>query len=471
MPVRRTIRALKGDLAAARVKGSFARNALYTFGEGLVNILAQAILSPIVAKIYGPAAYGVYGLFSSITSNLANAGGLGYTPAVLLPKEEDRAVLLLRLNLLLVAALVLITLPLFLFPAVLYRLAPNWAVMGNWCMLIPLMTLVLAVNQALIAWSMRMKAFSFSAKNNSVTILALRLVNLGIGLVTKGATWGLVLSDTLVRGCSAIAYVLGLRKYGLAQVARRRTRSELWAVALEYKEYPRYVFPARYLNLFALQLPIFGLTTLGDTAMVGNFTLAGSILLMPLRLLGYSLSTVFFRKAAEIGGEDPARLGDVVQRMYLRLRLLGVLPFIFLIFFGDLIFHLVLGPEWALAGAYCGVMGPFYLFRLLSEPIASVYNAQRDERALFHFNLWLFIGNAAAVVLGVYFFRTAVMTVLLFAVVNTVAYMLQSVAILRRTGLPAWRMTLTTIGMAIASAAVFMALRKGVAGTWWPTLW
>jgi O-antigen/teichoic acid export membrane protein len=470
MPVRRTIRAVKSDLAAAKVKGSFARSALFTFGEGLVNILAQVILSPLVAKIYGPAAYGVYGLFSSITSNLAGIAGLGYTPAILLPKEDERAIALLRLNFLLTALLVLLSLPFFLFPSILYRIAPNWAVMGNWCMLVPVMTLVLAVNQALIAWAMRAKAFSFSAQNNSVTIIGIRAANLGIGLLTKGATWGLIVGDTFMRGLSSLAYMIGLRKHGLGRVLHDNG-VELRRIAAEYREYPRYVFPARYLNLFALQLPIFGLTTLGDSAVVGYFTLAGSILLMPLRLFGYSLSSVFFRKAAEIGTSDPVRLSELVRRMYTRLCYLGVVPFTALIFFGDIAFDLVLGKEWAMAGAYCGIMGPFYLFRLLSEPIASVYNTRRDERALFRFNLYLFTANAAAVLVGVYVFHGAVATALLFSAVNAVAYLLQSVAILRMSSLPAWSMTARTVAMAILAAAVLMALRKLIDGTWWPALW
>ncbi len=470
MPVRRTLRAVKSDLAAAKVKGSFARSALFTFGEGLVNILAQVILSPLVAKIYGPAAYGVYGLFSSITSNLANIAGLGYTPAILLPKEEERAVALYRLNMALVLGLVALTLPFFLIPSLLYRIAPEWSVMGDWCLLVPVMTFVLGANQALIAWAARAKAFSVSAKVNSFTTVGIRAANLVLGLLGSGHMWGLILGDTIARGGSVVAYLISLRRFGLPGARTPASSVRLKEIAAEYKEYPRYVFPARFLNLFALQLPIFGLVSLGDTTVVGHFTLAGAILLMPLRLFGYSLSTVFFRKAAEIGRDDMSKLGDLVRRMYERLRLLGLFPFVSLMFFGDLAFDLVLGHEWKLAGAYCGIMGPFYLFRLLSEPISSVYNAQRDERALFRFNLLLFVLNAAATLIGANLLHDASMTVLLFAAVNAVAYLWQSVSILRLTRLPGIRMTLTTIGLGILAAIPLVLLRHAIDGTWWPSL-
>ena len=71
------------ELKSARHKGSFARNAFYTSSDALVTILAQVILTPLVARIYGPEAYGIYGLFMSITMNLSTIGGLAYNMRVM----------------------------------------------------------------------------------------------------------------------------------------------------------------------------------------------------------------------------------------------------------------------------------------------------------------------------------------------------------------------------------------------------
>ncbi len=468
--IRRSIAAVKRDLASVRVKGSFARNALYTFGDAAVNILSQVILTPIVAGIYGPAAYGIYGLFSSITSNLVGIGGLGYPAAFVLPKDDRTFLALARIAWLSLLALVALTLPIFLFPSVLYRLVPSWAVMGDWCMLIPWTTLVICSSQMLANWTMRAKEFPLMAKIGSATNISMRLVNLVVGLLTKGAVWGLVFGEVMIRTLASIAYALGLRKHGLAKLFREEERAPLKPVALEYRDYPLYIFPARWLNLFALQLPIFGLSVLGDTSVVGRFTLAGSLLLMPLRLFGYSLSSVFIRKAADHGTDDPAALGELVRRMYIRLRAIGLLPFISLIFFGDLVFNAVLGGKWSMAGAYCGVMGPFYLFRLLSEPIATVYSAQRRERSLFRFNIALFLLNAAAVGTGTYLLSNALAIVVLFAAVNALAYMYQSAAILARTGLPWQRMTATTLAAGALVAILMSMLRFLIFGSWFPAL-
>jgi O-antigen/teichoic acid export membrane protein len=460
----------KRDLGQVRKPGSFARNALYTFSDAAVNILSQIILTPIVAHIYGPAAYGIYGLFTSITSTLAGLGNLGYTAAFVLPREERKFLALVRAAFSILLGVTLVSAIVCSVPALLYTLVPSWSVMGWMCVLIPWMTLILGATQMMAAWTMRAKNFSFFAKVGPATNVSLRLTNLGTGLLTKGAPWCLIVGDTFIRTLAALWYVVQLRSSGLSKLFRREERAPTLATALEYRQYPLFIFPAQWLTQFALQLPVFGLTVLGNSAAVGQFTLAGSLLLMPLRLFGYSLSSVFIRKATDLGRDDPAALAEFVRRMYVRLRSIGLVPFTGLVFFGDLIFNLVLGEEWTIAGSYCGVMGPFYLFRLLSEPIASVYNALRQEKALFAFGIGIFVLNVITIGIGVWYFRDPVAVVLLFAATNAVAYGYQSAAILHRSGLSWIRPTLVTLLSVCVLALFFAYMRYLLVGTWVPTL-
>lgn len=469
-PLQRLIGTIRRDLGSLRDRNSFARNALYTFSDAAVNILSQLILTPVIARIYGPAAYGVYGLFTSITSAMAGMGTLGYTAAFVLPREERDFLALFRAAGTLLLGLCVLTLPLFLVPPLLYTLFPSWSVMGAWCMLAPWMTLVLGSTRMMAAWTMRAKAFAFFAKVGPTTNVGLRLVNLALGLLSKGATWGLLVGDVAVRSLAALWYALHLRRFGLARLFDRSARSPVLATALAYRQYPLYNFPAEWLTELALTLPVYALTALGDPVAVGRFTLAGSLLLMPLRLFGYSLSSVFIRKATDLERDDPVALSAFVRRMYVRFRFIGLLPFMGLMFFGDVVFRTVLGTEWTVAGAYCGLMGPFYLFRLLSEPIASIYNAKRQERALFLFSAALFAGNAAALWAAVRWAGTPEAAIAAFAMVNTLGYMYQSASILARAGAAWARLTLTTLTATLVAAVALAIIRHLLLGSWWPAL-
>ena len=469
-PLQRLIDTARRDLGSLRDRNSFARNALYTFSDAAVNILSQLILTPVIARIYGPAAYGVYGLFTSITSAMAGLGTLGYTAAFVLPREERDFRALFRAAGTLLLGLCLLSLPLFLVPTLLYTLFPSWSVLGAWCMLVPWMALVLGGTRMMAAWTMRVKAFSFFARVGPSTNVGLRLLNMVLGMANKGAAWGLMAGDIAVRSLAALWYALHLRRYGLAKLFQRREHAPVLATALAYRQYPLYVFPAQWLAELALNLPVYALIALGDPVAVGRFTLAGSLLLMPLRLFGYSLSSVFIRKATDLERDDPVALAAFVRRMYVRFRFIGLLPFMGLMFFGDVVFSVVLGGEWAVSGAYCGVMGPFYLFRLLSEPIASIYNAKRQERALFLFGAGLFAANAIALAAAVRWGGTPGAVIGIFAGVNALAYLYQSASILSRAGAAWARLTLQTLVAVIAAAALLAMVRMLALGSWWPDL-
>src|SRR6186713_2063768 len=81
---------LAEDMRGARRKGSFARHVLYSMSDAIASILAQLLLTPLVARIYGPEAYGIYGLFISIAMNLSLVAGLSYPNALMVPREEER---------------------------------------------------------------------------------------------------------------------------------------------------------------------------------------------------------------------------------------------------------------------------------------------------------------------------------------------------------------------------------------------
>lgn len=467
----RLIGTVRRDIGSLRDRNSFARNALYTFSDAAVNIGSQLILTPVIARIYGPAAYGVYGLFTSITSSMASLGTLGYTAAFVLPREERDFLALFRAAGTLLIGLAVLSLPLFLFPSVLYAVFPSFSVMGSWCMLVPWMTVVLGGTQMMAAWVMRAKDFAFFAKVGPSTTLGLRGLNLVLGLLNKGASWGLLVGDLVVRSAAAVWYVLHLRRFGLARLFQRGERAPVVATALAYRHYPLFNFPAQWLTELSLSLPVYALTALNDPTAVGRFTLAGSLLLMPLRLFGYSLSSVFIRKATDLQRDDPAALALFVQRMYVRFRFIGLLPFIGLMFFGDVIFRLVLGGEWTVAGAYCGVMGPFYLFRLLSEPVASIYNAKRQERALFLFGASLFTANVLGLAAAYHWAGTPVAIIATFAGINALAYLYQSASILARAGAAWARLTFNTVIAVLATATLLATLRLLLLGSWWPALY
>jgi len=106
------------------------------------------------------------------------------------------------------------------------------------------------------------------------------------------------------------------------------------------------------------------------------------VLAGPLGLLANSVLTVFKEQA----GRDFRELGNCKDAYHYALKsltCLAILPALILGFFGEQIFSLAFGPEWAAAGRYAQILTPFFFTRFIASPLSyTLYLSQRQLHAL-----------------------------------------------------------------------------------------
>ena len=454
------------DLRQMRTRGSFARNAMFAFSGTAVVVLSQLLLTPFIARIYAPEVYGFYGIFLSICTNLAVVADMGYTHAYVLPREQEKFTDLVRGNLVILMIVLVAMLPLVLARDLVFTWLPGWSGIGWWWYALPLGVVVQFVPIMLTQWLMREKAFGRSSSLGGGSNLLLRLFNLGYGWMTRGAAHGLILGELLVRGLSIGAYWYALRPYGIKQLFDKFNWTRIRAVMYEYRDQPQFIFPSRYVGMLGLQLPIFMLSS--DPAAVGYFSMASSLLLIPLRLFGFSVGTVFQQKAAETMQRDPADMARVTGRFFDRLLITGVLPFAFIIVFGDLVFGLFLGKEWTMSGVYAAFLGLFFFFRHLSEPIAPLINVHRKAAQLLWFQAILMMIRLAVLAAGILWLGSATKAVLAYGIVSALGYAAFSAHLLRLAGMR-WLAPMTRSVLLLAGAVLLLALlRQLIFNSWTP---
>jgi O-antigen/teichoic acid export membrane protein len=88
-----------------QTKGSFVQNSAWMFSSSGLSIAIQFLFFPILARIYSPEEYGLFGVFNFYTTALGTAVTLGYSQAFVLPQSERSFAALLRLTLWLAAGL------------------------------------------------------------------------------------------------------------------------------------------------------------------------------------------------------------------------------------------------------------------------------------------------------------------------------------------------------------------------------
>lgn len=439
-------------------KGSFAQNFAFNFSGKAIGILAQVAFAPLLARIYGPEAYGVFAVFNATAANLALVSTLRLEGALILPKDDDefnplvKSVFIISFfSSLLITAITIVS------KDSIETLFDGKKVGNLFYALGPFIFLVCTF-QITNNWVIRKKAFKDAFHYGIPISIGSKVFNLLYGLLSKGAAYGLILSDAVMR-----IVTIGIRfKYIIKD--RSFTATPLsWAAfkatLKKYKQFPLFDMPGNWINALSSQLPIYLLTIGFGANPVGQFGFAASLLDIPMSMLGNAISPVFLQKAQETYLSKPEKIPELTVQLYQKLLLVGLLPFSFITVFGDKVFQWVFGEKWYLAGVFAGYLGFYYLFRLISSPMTSIFVILNKQNKFIYFHLFLFAGRAASLSIGLFLLKSVTWAVLLFSAFNSVAYLLLSIWILHLVQAPIVKPLAKSISLILVSFTALYGLK------------
>ena len=156
------------------------------------SVLEQAILiavAPITTRLYGPADFGLFAVFTGIFSVLLLGSSLGYELAIQQPRGEGNAVSLLRLTLSLnVIAATLVELMVIFGGDALSRVL-NAPELMSVLWLLPLAILGAGTYRAFNFGAIRQHNFGAMAHTKVVQSVVNATSQIGCGLIGSGAVW------------------------------------------------------------------------------------------------------------------------------------------------------------------------------------------------------------------------------------------------------------------------------------------
>ncbi len=453
-------------LAALREPGSFVQNFAVSFSASASVTAIGILLTPVVSRIYPPAAYGQFAVFSSVLNNLTLVTTLTLPGALLLPKSRRSFLELVNA---IIALSLICTGLLFLF----LLGGNNWVVrrlnipdFGPWFRLLPLMMLLANMSGIMGFWYIRDKAFRKRAGIDISTTLAGRGVTIGAGLLLHGSGLGLLFGELANRG----TYFASLLLNGVHRQVRLLWRvfswRSSWAAVKAYKDFPLYVLPANYANVLSAQVPIFMLTSKFGATVVGLYAFSVSLLEIPLNLVGSAIAPVFMQKATETQHTAPERLKDITLSLYNKLLYLGLLPFGFLTVFGDVLFRVVFGAKWEMAGLFTAYLGYYYIFKLTSTVTAPIYTVIGRQRYALLSTALLLAARAGGLYIGL-LSNDVNKALLLFGTGSLLVTFLTDLHILYLLRAPVLRIAVRSVLLVALTVAMMYGLRLLLHG-WWP---
>lgn len=389
-----------------------------TLGAQLISIT----FTPIITRLYGPDAFGLFGTVMAAVAIVSPLVTLGYPAAISLPKKDAEA------KELTVLALV-ITIAISLIIAIFLLLERTWFIKIfnikvheiSVLLLIPVLILFASCLDISQQWMVRKKAFSITAQITISNSLLLNIFKLAIGTFYPSAI-ALLLATAFATGIQSFGLQWRLhRKYPL--ILKDKITFSLKSatkLAKKYLDFPAYRTPQLTLLTLSQNLPALMLAYASGPTAAGFYTLARISMAAPTILLGKSVGDVLYSHINE-----KSQLGENITSLIIKptviLAITGFLPFTILFYFGPSVFSLVFGHEWSGAGEYARWLGIFFYFSLVSKPAFAAVPALGMQKNIFFSEIISTFAKTGGILIGLYLFSDDVLAIMFFSIIGAVS--------------------------------------------------
>lgn len=401
-------------------KRAFFRNVATVATGSLLSQGLSVAFSPIITRLYGPEAFGMLGVFTSMSLMLIPVATLTYAIAIVLPAKDDDAICLIKLSLMLALGGAFFAALLLLFFKDFFVNLLQIQAIERFIFLIPIVLLLSASIQIIQQWMIRKKQFKATATINVTNILYINSAKTAAGffwptsttLILLAAFGYLLNTAQLVRVTKKTLFVAST----FLQF-RRETFLKIKAVAKQYSDFPMFRAPQFFLNSFSSSLPVLLLTGFFGPAAAGFYSLGRRVLAIPGQVLGKSIGDVFYPRIAEAGhrGED---IQSLIIRATLGLAAVGVVPYGLIFIFGPRLFTFVFGSEWVTAGEYARWVALWTFFVFLNKPSVTSIPVLNMQGFLLFFEIMSLILRALSLFLGFFFYRSDLVAIELFCLIG-----------------------------------------------------
>jgi O-antigen/teichoic acid export membrane protein len=409
----------------------FVSNVITLFSATLLGQILGIIASPILSRLYSPADFGIYQLVFSIVSLITIVACLSYNGAINLAKKDEDAATIVILCLYLTIIITCISaVLLWIFSALIENVlkAPG---LSSYLFLVPFAVIASSIAAILYSWLSRRQQFGTIAQANLSSSVTGKTASIGLGLLSPspfGLICGPIINDTTI--C-----LVSLRKTLVDfPLFRKVSFDKIRQVAIRYKKFPQFSTGSSLMSVAASQCIPFMLAVSFSPVVVGFYAMTYVIITLPLKLMGNSLSSVFYQKACE----EKNRTGSIIHVMKsvnTRLISIGMFICLILMIIGPELFSFVLGAKWLTAGIYAQILAPWFFVVFISTPLGSIFNVFEKQGASLGFNVVLLISRIIVVLIGG-FFGDPVICMVLLSATGVIFWTWMNMYLLKMGGVP-----------------------------------
>lgn len=409
-------------------KSEFSRNIL-TLMTG--TTIAQAIpiaISPILTRIYSPEDFGVFALYLSAVMLFGSLVAGRYELAILLPKRNHHAKLILMASVIisLLVSLILLLFIIFFIDDIVFILKSES--IRYWLYLAPFNVFLVSIINSLNYWYNREKKYGVMSNANVVRSSVQGFSNIILGFFAKISA-GLIIG-TFLGGITSLLFLL--KKGGLVFGRNTYNKQRLLALLKKYIRFPKYMVVSGLLENLSSQMPVFLIGALFSTSFVGFYSLSQRIIRVPIMLIGSSIGQVFRQQAShdlnEHGTCRPVFIKTLRTLVYI-----STIPFLVFFILAPDFFALVFGSEWRVAGDYAQIMTVLFYLQFITSPVSSMFMIAQKQNYDLYMQIYLVISVTSSFYLGYYVCGSIIASLYVFTFAYSLKYIFELIMSYRFT--------------------------------------
>ncbi|HHP7505098.1 TPA: type 8 capsular polysaccharide synthesis protein Cap8K [Staphylococcus aureus] len=380
-------------------------------GDSFLMILssgiAQVILiitTPIITRLYSPAEFGEFTIFSNIAMILIPIINARYDLLIVNAKNDRNANILSQISFLISLLILLILIPLFAISAWLY---PNFIL--DFIFIIIMLFLVSLTN-IFTNYLNKERKYKVLSLINVFRAGSMALLQIIFGLLALGSL-GLIIGFSLsyIAGIT-LGYKTFKKHFNIV-----KDKEETKELFLENKNQLVYSTPSILLNSLSFSVVVFFIGILYTNTEVGIYGMAIRVLGMPVTIISLGLSKIFMQQANDYYIEH-GNFRNLLLKFSSTLVIVSIILYVPLYLFSEELVNILLGHGWVDAIIVIKIVIPLFVIRLIVSTVSlSVIVLQKQQLELILQALFL-IGATATFVIS----KMLNLTFLNFVSINTV---------------------------------------------------
>lgn len=410
------------------MENKFISNVIKLLSGNLIVQVIAFLALPILTRLYTPEMYGISALFISITTVLGLLACLRYEYAVILPKFDFEAKYILYICIISTTLFsVFINFICYFYKDLIFDLFSLNQNLKDYMFLIPISVLFAGLYNGFKFWNFRKQRFGKDAKINIVSVVIVQVFKLSLGFLGFASSIALITSGILG---TIITFTLAFIVFFKNDFKSLKINfSFLTKIVKKYKKYPLIDLWSGLLNSLSWQLPVILLGLFFSPIVVGYWVLSGTVVRIPLMMIGQSLGNVFFQKINEEKnkGNNPKEL---IKDVFELLVSFSFAPLLFLGILGEDIFKLFFGLNWSEAGVYTQILVFWIFFNFITSSLSSLFYTFDKVGLSFYVNIVVIVSRVIPLLIGG-FYQDIYLTLVLYTISGGIVYGLVSIIILR----------------------------------------